>query len=354
MLDKLRKIADRYDEVSKLLESSEICVDPVKSRPLLRERGRLQKTVDLYREFESVLQQKQEAQGLLEAGDDPEMLQMARAEVEQLDQREADLLGELQRLLVDDDPNADKDVIVEIRSGVGGDEASLFAADLFRMYSRYAERHHFKIEVLSAHPSGVKGFKEIIFGMSGPAAYEKLRYESGGHRVQRVPETESQGRVHTSMATVAVLPEVEAVEIDIRDEDVKMDTFRAGGPGGQNVNKTSSAVRLTHEPTGTVVICQDESSQHKNRAKAMRVLRARLFELEQSKRDSERDEDRKTQVGSGDRSERVRTYNFPQNRMTDHRLKENYTLDRVVDGDLAQLFDDLKLFDIEARLKALI
>ena len=279
---------------------------------------------------------------------------MARAEVEELLQSEADLYEALQRLLVDDDPNADKDVIIEIRSGVGGDEASLFAADLFRMYSRYAERNKFKIEVLSANPSGVKGYKEIIFGMAGNLTYEKLRYESGGHRVQRVPETESQGRVHTSLATVAVLPEVEDLEIELKTEDIKMDTFRAGGPGGQNVNKTSSAVRLTHEPTGLVVSCQDESSQHKNRAKAMRVLRARLYELEENRRSSERDETRKGQVGSGDRSERIRTYNFPQNRVTDHRLKENYTLDRLVDGDLERLFSDLKLLDIEAKLKTLI
>lgn len=353
MLDKLRQISVRYDEIMTLLESPEVCADPNRSRPLLRERGRLQKKVESFKEYESVLAQKADAEAIVAAGGDPEMEALARLELEELGARETELMAGLRRMLVDDDPNAAKDVIIEIRSGVGGDEAALFVTDLYRMYSRYAERHNDKIEVLSSSPSGANGMKEIIFAMTGPSAYERLRYESGGHRVQRVPETESQGRTHTSLATVAVLPEAEAVEVDLRDEHIKMDTFRAGGPGGQNVNKTSSAVRLTHEPTGLVVSCQDESSQHKNRAKAMRVLRARLFELEEEKKRSERDEARKTQVGSGDRSERIRTYNFPQNRVTDHRLKANYTLDRVIEGNLDALFEDLKRLDIDEKLKML-
>ncbi|MBI4880077.1 MAG: peptide chain release factor 1 [Planctomycetes bacterium] len=354
MLDKLQKLCARYDEIEGLLANPEVCADPQKSRPLMRERGKLQKTVEKFREYERVLRQKEEARELVQAGGEADLVELARGEVRALEERETVLFEEMRLLLVDTDANAAKDVIVEIRGGVGGDEATLFAADLFRMYARWAERGRFKVEVLSSSPSEAGGLKEIIFAVAGAGAYERLRYESGGHRVQRVPETESQGRVHTSLATVAVLPEVEDIEIDLRDEDIRLDTFRAGGPGGQNVNKTSSAVRLTHEPTGLVVICQDESSQHKNRAKAMRVLRAKLFDLEEEKRRSERDRTRKSQVGSGDRSERIRTYNYPQNRVTDHRLKENYNLERVIDGDLDALLGDLKRLDIEERLKALL
>ncbi len=354
MLEKLREISRRYDEIEKLLEDPTVCSDSARSRSLLRERGRLQKTVEAFRRFEKVDRQRQEAEEIIAAGADDDLVELARSERADLEEQRDQLYEQLRRLLVDDDPNAAKDAIVEIRGGVGGDEATLFAASLFRMYSRYAERHHFKVEILTSSESEVGGLKEVIFAMSGPGAFEKLHYESGGHRVQRVPDTENQGRIHTSLATVAVLPEAEDVEIDIRDEDIRMDTFRAGGPGGQNVNKTSSAVRLTHEPSGIVVSCQDESSQHKNRAKAMRVLRARLYDREEEKRRNERDATRRTMVGSGDRSERIRTYNFPQNRMTDHRLKENYNLQRIIEGDLDTLIDDLKRLDIDEKLKSLL
>lgn len=353
MLDKLRQLAARYDEIEFLLTTPEVASSAARSRALMRERGQLQAKVDRYRDYERVLKERAEVDVLLAAPGDTQLADLARSERDELIRREHELVDELQRLLVDDDPNSGKDAIVEIRAGVGGDEASLFAADLFRMYSRFADRNGFAIEVLSSSQSEVGGLKEIVFALSGPFAYDRLRYESGGHRIQRVPTTETQGRIHTSLATVAVLPEVEDIEVAVKDEDVRIDTFRAGGPGGQNVNKVSSAVRLTHIPSGLVVICQDEASQHKNRAKALRVLRARLYEAEESKRRNERDSARRTMIGSGDRSERIRTYNVPQNRVTDHRLKENYNVDRILDGDLLPLFQDLKKLDIEERLKAL-
>lgn len=352
MLDKLRQIAARFDEIARELEHPEVFGDPVRSRNLMRERGRLHRTVETFRTYETVLREKEDARSMAAEGGD--LADLARSELKELGARETELYAELRRLLVDDDPNASKDVIVEIRAGVGGDEATLFVSDLFRMYSRWSDARHSKIEVLTTSESEVGGLKEIIFGLSGEGSYDRLRYESGGHRIQRVPATESQGRVHTSMATVAVLPEAEAIEVDVRDEDIKMDTFRAGGPGGQNVNKTSSAVRLTHVPSGIVVSCQDESSQHKNRAKAMRVLRARIFEIEENKRQAERDEVRKTQVGTGDRGERIRTYNVPQNRVTDHRVKENYNLERVLEGHIDPVLDDLKRLDIEEKLKTML
>jgi peptide chain release factor 1 len=354
MLEKLQQIAARYGEVEALLQDPEVFKDAARAQALLREQGRLKGTVFAYRRYLGLLERKAEAEAVLAEGDDAELAELARGELADLERGERETMDELRRLLVDDDPNAGRDVIVEIRAGVGGDEASLFAADLFRMYSRWAERKKFRVELLSATPSDVRGYKEVIFSVAGDGAYDRLKHESGGHRVQRVPDTESQGRIHTSLATVAVLPEAESVEVDIKDEDIKFDTFRAGGPGGQNVNKTSSAVRLTHLPTGLVVTCQDESSQHKNRAKAMRVLRARLFEMEESRRRAERDRTRRSQIGSGDRGERIRTYNFPQGRVTDHRLKENFNVDRIIDGDLDALLDELKRLDIEEKLKTLI
>jgi peptide chain release factor 1 len=353
MFDKLRQLEARFEEVELKLQSQDAFAKPERARDLLRERARLVRIVEPYREYERLERSRVEARQLLGEGGDPDLRELARAELPGLERDLLVLKDRLQRLLVDDDPNAQRDVIMEIRGGVGGDEATLFAADLFRMYVRYAERHQFKVEVLSSAASDVKGLKEVIFAVSGEAAYDRLHLESGGHRVQRVPDTEAQGRIHTSLATVAVLPDVEELEVELKDEHIRFETYRAGGPGGQSVNKTSSAVRLTHVPSGLVVQCQDESSQHKNRAKAMRVLRARLYEMEDRKRRAERDETRKLQVGSGDRSERIRTYNFPQNRVTDHRLKNNFTLDRLIDGDLDALFDELKRYEIDERLKTM-
>ncbi len=353
MLEQLRKIAARYHEIDELLARPEVASDPTRSTALLRERGRIAKIVDRFHAWQSLANRRADAEQILKNAVDPDLGELARAELAELARLEPPLVEELKGLLVADDPDDDKDVIIEIRAGEGGDEASLFASDLYRMYSRWADRSGFRTEVLASNASEVRGFKEISFAVHGDGAFRRLKHESGGHRVQRVPETEQQGRIHTSLATVAVLPEAEDVEISVKDEDLKVDTFRSGGPGGQNVNKTSSAVRLTHLPSGMVVVCQDESSQHKNRAKALRVLRARLHAMEETKRRTERDHLRRTQVGSGERSERIRTYNFPQGRVTDHRLKQNYNVDRVIEGDLDELLDDLRRAEIEAKLQDL-
>lgn len=353
MLDKLRQLVARFEAIDLRLGTPEVAGDPKKSRDLIRERGQLERTVTYFHEYERVLHELEDVKALLERGGDPEMVALAKDERDALTTRERELHDLLRRQLVDDDPNCGKNVIVEIRAGVGGDEASLFAADLFRMYAKYGERQNMRIEVLASSPSEVGGLKEVIFSVAGERSWERLRYESGGHRIQRVPDTETQGRIHTSLATVAILPEAEDTEIEVRDEDVRTDIFRSGGPGGQNVNKVSSAVRLTHLPSGIVVVCQDESSQHKNRAKAQRVLRARLKELEERKRRDERDATRRGMVGTGDRSERIRTYNSPQNRVTDHRLNQNYLFERVIEGDLDPMLDALTRRDIDEKLAAL-
>jgi peptide chain release factor 1 len=353
MLEKLRQLVARFESIDLQLATAEIASDPRRSRDLMRERGHLQRIVEVFRDYERVVRDRAGAEQMLLAGGDPELHALARQEQKELAQRQIELEDELRRLLVDDDENSGKDIIVEIRAGVGGDEASLFVADLFRMYSKFAEHHSLRIEVLASSPSEVGGLKEVIFSVSGERVWDRLRYESGGHRVQRVPQTETQGRIHTSLATVAVLPEAQETEVAVRDEDVRVDIFRSGGPGGQNVNKVSSAVRLTHLPTGLVVVCQDESSQHKNRAKAQRVLRARLYDLEDRKRREQRDAARRGMVGSGDRSERIRTYNVPQNRVTDHRLKENYLFERVIEGDLDPMLEMLKRRDIDEKVAAL-
>jgi peptide chain release factor 1 len=319
----------------------------------MREHAQLSEVVAAHRECETLEASIAETQALVQNEKDPEMKELAREELKELEIKLQEAQDRLKFLLIPKDPLDEKNIIMEIRGGAGGDEAALFAADLFRMYSRYAENKGWKIEVMSMNETELGGLKEIIFSIAGKNVYENLRYESGVHRVQRVPATEASGRIHTSTVTVAVLPEAEETEIEIKQEDLRIDVMRAGGPGGQCVNTTDSAVRITHIPSGIVVHCQDEKSQIKNKAKAMRILRARLYEMEEQKAQAERAEARKNQVGTGDRSERIRTYNFPQNRLTDHRINLTlYKLDLIMQGDVQELFDALKLSAREELLKA--
>jgi len=319
----------------------------------MRERAHLEELVAAFAEYKRLLSDLDGARAIVKDEADAELREMAKEELKELEAAKDALEERINLLLIPRDPLDDKNTIVEIRAGTGGEEAALFAADLYRMYSRYADALRWKIEVMSASESGMGGFKEIIFSVSGEGAFGKLRWESGVHRVQRVPATEAQGRIHTSAVTVAVLPEAEETEIDIRPEDLRVDVMRAGGPGGQCVNTTDSAVRLTHLPTGLTVHCQDEKSQIKNKAKAMRILRARLYELEEDKKNAERAADRKSQIGSGDRSERIRTYNFPQNRVTDHRIDLTlYKLDLFMQGDIGDVIDGLAMRAREDALKA--
>jgi peptide chain release factor 1 len=353
MLEKLKELSLRYQELEQKIQDPGFMANKNEYAAALREMGTLGRKVEKYREYEAVLQRIAEAREIVSQETDAEFVELANEELLEFEAKEQVLLRELKEMMVADDTYAGKDIIVEIRAGTGGDEASLFATDLFRMYQRFAETNGLKIEILSSSESEVGGFKEMIFSASGAKAWELLRYESGGHRVQRVPATESQGRIHTSAATVAVLPEAEEVEVEINDADMKVDTFCASGPGGQNVNKVATAIRITHLPTGIVVQCQDESSQHKNRSKAIRILKARLFDLEQTRLEQERSAERRTQIGSGDRNMRIRTYNFPQNRVTDHRLKKNYSLELVIAGRLEAMVDDLKRWETAEKIKAL-
>lgn len=319
----------------------------------MREYSQLGEIAAAHSEIETLAAQCGDAKTLLQEEKDPEMRELAREEVKELEKRLQEAEEKLKFLLIPKDPLDEKNIIMEIRAGTGGDEAALFAADLFRMYSRFAETKGWKFEIMNSNETELGGFKEIVFSINGNNVYENLRYESGVHRVQRVPETEASGRIHTSAVTVAVLPEADETEIDIKPDDLRIDVMRAGGPGGQCVNTTDSAVRITHIPSGIVVHCQDEKSQIKNKAKAMRILRARVYEAEAAKAAAERAEARKSQVGSGDRSERIRTYNFPQNRLTDHRINLTlYKLDIIMQGGVAELFDALKLSAREELLDA--
>ena len=346
-------MAKRFAEVNKQIQDPELVKDPKKYKDIMREHSHLSSVMEAYEEYKTVLQGIEDAKVLITEEEDHDMKEMAREELKGLEEKKPQIEEKIKFLLIPPDPLEEKNIIMEIRGGTGGDESSLFAADLFRMYTRYADMKGWKYEIMDANETEVGGYKEISLSISGKYVYGSLRYESGVHRVQRVPETEAQGRVHTSAVTVAVLPEAEETEIDIKPEDVRVDVMRAGGPGGQCVNTTDSAVRLTHIPTGIVVIQQDEKSQIKNKAKAWRVLRARLFDLEESKKNAERAAARRNMVGSGDRSERIRTYNFPQNRLTDHRINLTlYKLDQVMQGQLDELIDALCIYNKEALLKA--
>ena len=342
MLERLQTVEDRYEYLNEQLSDPEIANDPNKIKELSKEQAQMQRTVEVYREYKEARQQLDEAKSMLEDEHDAEMKDMVKSEVEELSERIESQEEELRRLLLPKDPNDDKNVIIEIRGAAGGEEAALFAADLYKMYTRYAEKQGWKAEVVESNASDLGGYREIIFMINGDAAYSKMKYENGAHRVQRVPSTESGGRVHTSTATVAVLPEAEEVEVDIHDKDIRVDTFAASGPGGQSVNTTMSAVRLTHVPTGIVASCQDGKSQIKNKEKAMTILRARVYDKFQQEAQAEYDENRKSAVGTGDRSERIRTYNFPQTRVTDHRIGLTLQkLDQILQGELDQVIEPL-------------
>ncbi len=353
MLELLDKFEKRYREVSDDLMKPEVLTDQNRLKTLSRERRHLEEIVEIARKYRKLLKDVEGAREIIEADEDNDLVEMARAELEENEAAIEEIEEKLRVMLLPRDPNDDKDVVVEIRAGTGGEEAALFAADLYRMYSRYAEDQGWKIEPLSVSPTGVGGIKEIIFGISGDGAYSKLKFESGVHRVQRVPVTESSGRIHTSAASVAVLPEAEDVDITIKEADLKVDVYRSSGPGGQSVNTTDSAVRITHLPTGLVVTCQDEKSQLKNKNKAMKVLRARLLDQAIREQDEKIAAQRKSMVSTGDRSAKIRTYNFPQGRVTDHRIGLTlYRLNSILDGGLDELIESLREHEQANQLAA--
>ena len=351
--DKLAEIESRYEALGTQLSDARVHADPAQYQKLAKSHAELREVVEKYREWKEFSKSLEETKALLEASaSDPGMKELAHEEATQLTEKLGQVEDELKFLLLPKDPNDEKNVVLEIRAGTGGDEATLFAQELFRMYSRYCEAHRWRVEVLSTSVSGVGGLKEVIALIEGQKVYSKLKYESGVHRVQRVPQTEQQGRIHTSAVTVAVLPEADEVEIEIDPKDIRIDTFCSSGPGGQSVNTTYSAVRITHLPTNTVVSCQDEKSQIKNRAKAMRVLRSRLYELKLQEQQKQITQERRSMVGSGDRSEKIRTYNFPQNRVTDHRIGLTlHQLDRVMDGKVEDIIEALSAYYQSEKLK---
>jgi peptide chain release factor 1 len=341
MEEKLAGIEERYNQLTAQMADPAIANDYARYSEVARQQAELQPIVDAYRRLKRARKELEDARALAE-GDDPEMAEMGRAEIEPLEKQISSGEQEVRALLVPKDPNDDKDIIVEIRAGAGGDEAGLFAADLARMYTRYAEDHHWKVEVMDENETGIGGYKEVVFAVRGKGAYSRLKFESGVHRVQRVPSTEASGRIHTSTATVAVLPQVDEVEINIPPGDIETEVYKSQGAGGQNVQKNSTAVRIRHIPTGIVVQCQDERSQLQNRLRALSILRARLYALEQGKVDAQAAETRRDQVGTGERSEKIRTYNYPQNRVTDHRLEKSlFRLESVLNGDLDEFIDEL-------------
>ncbi|TPG70026.1 peptide chain release factor 1 [Brevibacillus laterosporus] len=352
MFKRLSAVEERYEEVTNLLCDPDVISDTKKLRELSKEQSSLEDMVTAYREYKSVLTQLDDSKAMYDEKLDDEMREMVKMEISELSKSKEELENRLKILLLPKDPNDDKNVIVEIRGAAGGDEAALFASSLYRMYTRFAERHGFKIDVMEANETDIGGFKEVVFAVNGRGAYSKLKFESGAHRVQRIPSTESGGRIHTSTATVLVLPEVEEVDVEISDKDIRIDTFCSSGAGGQSVNTTKSAVRVTHLPTGIMVSCQDEKSQHSNKDKALKILRARLSDYYRQQANAEIDANRKSLVGTGDRSERIRTYNFPQSRVTDHRIGLTlHRLETILDGEMDEIIDNLIMHEQTELMK---